>query len=145
MRHLNYALMLDKAVPRVRLSVARAYALTGQTEAAFSQLHGEGFGVGFDYVRWVVLARFLGWLDRYLLNYEEITRPAIAIQRERVLPLADLVIDAANAGLDEIVEWLVPELQERGAYRTAYTATTLRGHLGLRPPLTRRAPVGVAR
>ena len=62
MRHLNYALMLDKAVPRVRLSVARAYALTGQTEAAFSQLHGEGFGVGFDYVRWVVLARFLGWL-----------------------------------------------------------------------------------
>ncbi len=48
-------------------------------------------------------------------------------------------------GLDEIVDWLVPELQERGAYRTAYTATTLRGHLGLRPPLTRRAPVGVAR
>jgi FMN-dependent oxidoreductase (nitrilotriacetate monooxygenase family) len=41
-------------------------------------------------------------------------------------------------GLDEIVEWLVPELQERGAYRTEYTSTTLRGHLGLREPLTRR-------
>ena len=41
-------------------------------------------------------------------------------------------------GLDEIVEWLVPELQERGAYRTEYTSTTLRGHLGLRDPLTRR-------
>ncbi|MER7922797.1 NtaA/DmoA family FMN-dependent monooxygenase [Streptomyces sp. NPDC096057] len=34
-------------------------------------------------------------------------------------------------GLDDIVELLVPELQERGAYRSAYTATTLRGHLGL--------------
>jgi hypothetical protein len=42
-------------------------------------------------------------------------------------------------GLDEIVEWLVPELQERGVYRTEYTGTTLREHLGLRDPLTRRA------
>ncbi|MBY6412532.1 NtaA/DmoA family FMN-dependent monooxygenase [Rhodococcus sp. BP-252] len=41
-------------------------------------------------------------------------------------------------GLDEIVDWLVPELQERGSYRTEYTSTTLRGHLGLREPLTRR-------
>ena len=36
-------------------------------------------------------------------------------------------------GLDDIVELLVPELQERGAYRTEYTGTTLREHLGLRP------------
>ncbi|WP_019930899.1 NtaA/DmoA family FMN-dependent monooxygenase [Nocardia sp. BMG111209] len=41
-------------------------------------------------------------------------------------------------GLDEIVDWLIPELQERGSYRTAYAGTTLREHLGLRPPLTRR-------
>ena len=41
-------------------------------------------------------------------------------------------------GLDEIVDWLVPELQERGVYRTEYTSTTLRDHLGLREPLTRR-------
>jgi alkanesulfonate monooxygenase SsuD/methylene tetrahydromethanopterin reductase-like flavin-dependent oxidoreductase (luciferase family) len=41
-------------------------------------------------------------------------------------------------GLDEIVDWLVPELQERGVYRTEYTSTTLRGNLGLREPLTRR-------
>jgi FMN-dependent oxidoreductase (nitrilotriacetate monooxygenase family) len=41
-------------------------------------------------------------------------------------------------GLDEIVDWLVPELQDRGVYRTEYTSTTLRGHLGLRAPLTRR-------
>lgn len=37
-------------------------------------------------------------------------------------------------GLDDIVDLLVPELQERGAYRTAYTGTTLREHLDL-PPL----------
>ncbi|KPH97564.1 FMN-dependent oxidoreductase, nitrilotriacetate monooxygenase family [Actinobacteria bacterium OK074] len=43
-------------------------------------------------------------------------------------------------GLDDIVDLLVPELQERGVYRTAYTGTTLREHLGLRAPRTRRAP-----
>ena len=34
-------------------------------------------------------------------------------------------------GLDDIVNLLVPELQERGVYRTEYTGTTLREHLGL--------------
>ncbi len=37
------------------------------------------------------------------------------------------------------MDWLVPELQERGVYRTEYTGTTLREHLGLREPLTRRS------
>ena len=41
-------------------------------------------------------------------------------------------------GLDDIVNLLVPQLQERGVYRTAYDGTTLREHLGLRAPLTRR-------
>ncbi|MFJ2818599.1 NtaA/DmoA family FMN-dependent monooxygenase [Streptomyces sp. NPDC087294] len=41
-------------------------------------------------------------------------------------------------GLDDIVDLLVPELQERGVYRTEYTGTTLREHLGLRAPLTHR-------
>ncbi|MFG3343784.1 NtaA/DmoA family FMN-dependent monooxygenase [Streptomyces sp. NPDC048018] len=36
-------------------------------------------------------------------------------------------------GLDDIVDLLVPELQERGVYRTAYTGSTLREHLGLAP------------
>ncbi|MER7008448.1 LLM class flavin-dependent oxidoreductase [Dactylosporangium sp. NPDC000555] len=36
-------------------------------------------------------------------------------------------------GLDDIVNLLVPALQERGVYRTEYTGTTLREHLGLRP------------
>lgn len=42
-------------------------------------------------------------------------------------------------GLDDIVDLLVPALQERGVYRTGYTGTTLREHLGLPAPLTRRA------
>jgi FMN-dependent oxidoreductase (nitrilotriacetate monooxygenase family) len=41
-------------------------------------------------------------------------------------------------GLDDIIALLVPELQERGVYRTAYTGATLREHLGLREPLTQR-------
>jgi len=42
------------------------------------------------------------------------------------------------SGLDDVVDLLVPALQERGAYRTSYTGTTLREHLGLRAPLTQR-------
>ncbi|MFG2589381.1 NtaA/DmoA family FMN-dependent monooxygenase [Streptomyces sp. NPDC048438] len=38
------------------------------------------------------------------------------------------------ASLTDIVDKLVPELQERGVYRTAYRGTTLRDHLDL-PPL----------
>ncbi|MFB7590125.1 NtaA/DmoA family FMN-dependent monooxygenase [Streptomyces sp. NPDC056169] len=36
-------------------------------------------------------------------------------------------------GLDDIVDLLVPALQERGVYRAAYTGTTLREHLDLAP------------
>jgi FMN-dependent oxidoreductase (nitrilotriacetate monooxygenase family) len=43
-------------------------------------------------------------------------------------------------GLDDIVALLIPQLQERGAYRTEYSGTTLREHLGLREPLSRRLP-----
>ncbi|MGK8524551.1 NtaA/DmoA family FMN-dependent monooxygenase [Nocardia asteroides] len=37
-------------------------------------------------------------------------------------------------GLDEFVDRVVPELQERGSFRTEYTGATLRDHLGLRHP-----------
>jgi FMN-dependent oxidoreductase (nitrilotriacetate monooxygenase family) len=48
------------------------------------------------------------------------------------------------SGLDDIVDRLVPELQERGVYPTEYRGDTLREHLGLRPPLTRRGEPGDA-
>ena len=47
--------------------------------------------------------------------------------------------------LTRITRGLVPELQRRGAFRTGYTAATLRGHLGLERPAGRRsAPVSAA-
>ncbi|MGW5381285.1 NtaA/DmoA family FMN-dependent monooxygenase [Nocardia sp. NPDC003963] len=45
-----------------------------------------------------------------------------------------LVPHLTPAGLDEFVDRVVPELQDRGTYRTEYTGTTLREHLGLRRP-----------
>jgi alkanesulfonate monooxygenase SsuD/methylene tetrahydromethanopterin reductase-like flavin-dependent oxidoreductase (luciferase family) len=43
-------------------------------------------------------------------------------------------------GLDDIVDLLIPELQERGLYPAEYQGTTLREHLGLRPsPVVARA------
>jgi hypothetical protein len=46
-----------------------------------------------------------------------------------------LVPHLTPSGLDEFVDQVVPLLQERGAYRTEYTGTTLRSHLGLKEPV----------
>ena len=40
--------------------------------------------------------------------------------------------------LDDFVEMVVPELQRRGLFRTAYAGRTLREHLGLRRPVAER-------
>ncbi|MEU7140673.1 NtaA/DmoA family FMN-dependent monooxygenase [Nocardia sp. NPDC046473] len=45
-----------------------------------------------------------------------------------------LVPHLTPAGLDEFVDRVVPELQQRGSFRTEYTGATLREHLGLRHP-----------
>ncbi|GGN69059.1 nitrilotriacetate monooxygenase component A [Actinoplanes lobatus] len=42
-----------------------------------------------------------------------------------------LVSHLTPAGLDDFVDQVVPLLQERGVFRTEYSATTLRGNLGL--------------
>jgi N-acetyl-S-(2-succino)cysteine monooxygenase len=39
-------------------------------------------------------------------------------------------------GLNDVVDLLIPELQRRGLFRTAYTGSTLREHLGLKRPLS---------
>jgi hypothetical protein len=41
--------------------------------------------------------------------------------------LSDHLLDSVN----DLVDKLVPELQERGVYRTEYTTSTLREHLQL--------------
>lgn len=49
-----------------------------------------------------------------------------------------LIPHLVPGGLDRFVDEVVPELQDRGAYRTAYSGPTLRDHLGLRRPTSAR-------
>ncbi|WP_445400012.1 NtaA/DmoA family FMN-dependent monooxygenase [Streptomyces sp. LE64] len=51
-----------------------------------------------------------------------------------------LVPHLTPGGLDEFIARVVPLLQERGAFRTAYTGRTLRSHLGLPEARTRTGP-----
>ncbi|MGW5780824.1 LLM class flavin-dependent oxidoreductase [Streptomyces sp. NPDC003863] len=46
-----------------------------------------------------------------------------------------LVPHLTPGGLDDFVDQVVPLLQERGVFRTEYTGTTLRSHLGLPDPV----------
>ncbi|WP_327138973.1 LLM class flavin-dependent oxidoreductase [Nocardia sp. NBC_01327] len=46
-------------------------------------------------------------------------------------------------GLEDFVDQVVPILQERGLFRTEYTATTLRGHYGLEPVESQFAPTDI--
>ena len=45
-----------------------------------------------------------------------------------------LLMPTLPAALQDFVELVVPELQRRGLFRTDYTGSTLRGHLGLAEP-----------
>jgi alkanesulfonate monooxygenase len=47
--------------------------------------------------------------------------------------------------LDEFVDLVVPELQRRGLFRTAYEGKTLRENLGLERPASRYANAPAAR
>jgi alkanesulfonate monooxygenase len=49
----------------------------------------------------------------------------------------NLMAPLMRTGLTDFVEMLVPELQRRGLFRTAYEGTTLRENLGLPMPVSR--------
>ncbi|MCC0806839.1 LLM class flavin-dependent oxidoreductase [Methylobacterium sp. W2] len=51
----------------------------------------------------------------------------------------NLMPDVLPSGLETFVETVVPILQKRGLFRTAYAGTTLRDHLGLERPASRYA------
>jgi alkanesulfonate monooxygenase len=51
----------------------------------------------------------------------------------------NLVPSYFPGGLDDFVEMVVPELQRRGIYRTAYEGTTLRENLEIPRPESRHA------
>ena len=46
----------------------------------------------------------------------------------------NIMFHTVPAGLDDFVDQVVPELQRRGVFRTAYEGRTLRDHLGLKRP-----------
>ena len=54
--------------------------------------------------------------------------------RDRAVDGFNLLPQLLPGTVEDIVDRLVPQLQERGVYRTAYEGTTLREHLEL-PPL----------
>jgi FMN-dependent oxidoreductase (nitrilotriacetate monooxygenase family) len=54
----------------------------------------------------------------------------------------NVMFPTVPAGLDDFVNLVVPELQRRGIFRTAYTGATLRDHLGLPRPDNRFFPKG---
>ncbi len=51
--------------------------------------------------------------------------------RDRAVDGFNISPHLVPAALDDLVDKLVPELQDRGVYRTSYEGTTLREHLGL--------------
>ncbi|SHM61783.1 LLM class flavin-dependent oxidoreductase [Cryptosporangium aurantiacum] len=53
--------------------------------------------------------------------------------RDRVVDGFNLLPQLIPGSIDEVVDKLVPELQDRGVYRTEYEGTTLRNHLDLPP------------
>ena len=55
----------------------------------------------------------------------------MSTMREAALKEAIGNVDRYIDGLQHLVDWLVPELQHRGRFRTGYESTTLRGNLGI--------------
>jgi len=104
LRHLNYALMMDKSVPRVRLAITRVWALQGQLEIAIDTLLRNGAELAAKPLRYIVLARLLGWLGdrqrvRAVLTTPELAEPGFVGQRRRLEFLAGL----RELSLDEYV------------------------------------------
>jgi FMN-dependent oxidoreductase (nitrilotriacetate monooxygenase family) len=55
--------------------------------------------------------------------------------REQACDGFNLMAPYMSSGLDELLEQVVPELQNRGLFREEYASSTLRGHFGLERPV----------
>ena len=100
---------------------------------------------------WRALAEERDFTIRELVHHLSATRTFVGTPNSVADELAHLVRsdafdglnvapDAFPDGLTDIVDDLVPELQERGIYPSAYPATTLRGNLGLPETVAHRVP-----
>jgi FMN-dependent oxidoreductase (nitrilotriacetate monooxygenase family) len=94
---------------------------------------------------WRALAEAHGWSAREVVvevtgRQQFVGTPDQVAQEMDAYVQADacdgfiLIPTLTPTGLDEFVDRVVPLLQERGSYRTGYTGSTLREHLGLQHP-----------
>ncbi|MEV7400536.1 NtaA/DmoA family FMN-dependent monooxygenase [Streptomyces sp. NPDC091267] len=101
--------------------------------------HGDPFAVA---ARWRALARDKGLSIRQTVIETTGRQSFIGSPRTVAAQLAEFVATGAAdgfilvphltpGGLDDFVDDVVPLLQERGVFRSAYTGSTLRSHLGL--------------
>jgi len=49
----------------------------------------------------------------------------------------NILVPHLPGGLEDVAQWVVPELQRRGLFRTEYSGSTLRENLGLARPAHR--------
>lgn len=110
---------------------------------AFSQGRVEHFrGVRERVHRWRALAEAEGLSSRELVvrvssHHSFVGGPATVAEQmsryvqERAADGFILIPHLTPGGIDEFVDRVVPELQERGVYRTAYEGATLRENMGL--------------
>lgn len=96
---------------------------------------------------WRKLARERGYTIRQLVAHLTRSRAFVgtpasvadeltALVRSGAIDGLNLTPDSFVNGLQEVVDLLVPELQERGVYPTGYAGTTLRENLGIPAPVT---------
>lgn len=104
--------------------------------------HGDSFAVA---AKWRALSEAKGLSIRQTVIETTSRQSFIGTARSVAAAMDEFVsTDAADGfilvphltpgGLDDFVDQVVPLLQERGAFRTEYTGTTLRSHLGLSEP-----------
>ncbi|MCM2390265.1 NtaA/DmoA family FMN-dependent monooxygenase [Streptomyces albipurpureus] len=96
--------------------------------------------------RWRELSRAKGLSIRQTVIEATTGQSFVGTARSIASAMADFVSQGAADGfllvphltpgdLDEFVDEVVPLLQERGVFRTCYSGTTLRAHLGLAQPV----------
>ena len=91
---------------------------------------------GWDEPDLAVLDRLLDRMIQEGRLYEGLDEPESYYLTQLLIDASDgfiLVPHVTPGGLDEFADKVVPLLQERGVFRTEYTGTTLRDHLGLAP------------
>ncbi|MGW7042973.1 NtaA/DmoA family FMN-dependent monooxygenase [Streptomyces avermitilis] len=116
----------DPDLPQGRVKVADPRAIAEKWRALS---HEKGLSIRQTVIEATGRQSFIGTPEAVAAEIEEFVRTDAA---DGFILVPHLV----PGGLDEFVERVVPLLQERGAYRTRYTGTTLRSHLGLVDPAT---------